>query len=392
MRRTSYERTVTACFTGYIVQAIINNFAPLLFLTFQRSYGIPLTKIALLISINFAVQLCVDLVSAVFADRVGYRKLMIAAHILSAAGLVMLAGLPQIMDPYTGLLVSVIVYAVGGGLLEVLVSPVMEACPTENKAKAMSMLHSFYCWGHVGVVLISAIWFACAGIGRWKILSCLWALVPLYNAYVFTYVPIAPLVSDERGSMPFKELTSDRIFWILMVMMIAAGAAEQSVSQWVSAYCEKALGISKSIGDICGPAGFAFLMGCSRLYYGKRGENLHLHTYMLGSILLCIVCYLCISLPSARMVNLAACALCGFSVGIFWPGTFNMATAALPRGGTAMFALLALGGDIGCSIGPALVGTVSELFMEQMKYGMLAAVIFPAVLLAGMMFLKRECK
>ncbi len=385
----NYERTVTACFTGYVVQAVINNFAPLLFLTFQQEFGLELSKITILISLNFLVQLLVDLGSAYFADQAGYRRLIIAAHVLSSAGLIMLAFMPDFMG-YAGLVLSVIVYAVGGGLLEVLVSPIMEACPTENKEKAMSLLHSFYCWGHVGVVLLSALYFRFIGIGNWRILACIWSLIPAYNAFVFARVPIAPLIREDETGMRINELFHNSTFIILMIMMVAAGASEQSVSQWVSVFAEKVLSIDKSIGDICGPMGFAFLMGLSRLYYGKKGDRIDLNAYMTGSILLCLLCYLCISLPESRIVNLAACALCGTSVGIFWPGTFAKATASLPKGGTAMFALLALGGDIGCSAGPALVGFVSELFASQMKYGMLAAAVFPLILLICMIRLKNS--
>ena len=385
-RKNPYDKTIAACFTGYIVQAIVNNFAPLLFLTFQRTYSIPLSSITLLVTFNFGIQLLVDLISVGFVDKIGYRASMILAHILSAAGLVLLTILPEMKimpSPFTGILIAVMIYAVGGGLLEVLVSPVVEACPSGNKEKAMSMLHSFYCWGHVGVVLISTLFFYTAGIARWKMLALIWAIIPICNAFVFAKVPIAPLIENGEKGMRLKELFGVRIFWILFIMMICAGASEQAVSQWASAFAEKGLGISKTLGDLAGPMAFALFMGTSRAFYGKYGEKIHLDHFMVYSCCLCILSYLGISLLPIPQLSLLSCALCGLSVGIMWPGTFSKAAASLPKGGTAMFALMALGGDIGCSGGPTLVGMVSGAAGDNLKLGILAGIVFPVLLLMG---------
>lgn len=385
-----YKWTVNACFTGYIVQAIVNNFVPLLFLTFQSSYGIPLSRITLLITVNFAVQLTVDLVSVTFVDRIGYRVSMLIAHGMAALGLVGLTVLPRMLDnAYAGLLVSVVCYAVGGGLLEVLVSPVMESCPTDNKEKAMSMLHSFYCWGQVGVVLISTLFFRLFGIGNWWILALVWAAVPIANGLLFARVPIAPLIQEGERGLKVRELFRMRQFWLLMLMMVCAGASELSVSQWASTFAEKGLGVSKTLGDLAGPMFFALLMGGARAFYGKYGEKVALDKFMTGSALLCVASYLCISLVPVPWVGLLGCGVCGLSVGIMWPGTFSRATASIKRGGTALFALLALGGDIGCSAGPTLVGFVSEAFGDDLHKGILAGILFPVLLLAGL-FLQRE--
>lgn len=387
----AYKWTINACFIGYIVQAIVNNFVPLLFLTFQSSYGIPLSRITLLITINFAVQLIVDLASVSFVDRIGYRASMLIAHGMSALGLAGLTILPRILgNAYAGLLISVVCYAVGGGLLEVLVSPVMESCPTDNKEKAMSMLHSFYCWGQVGVVLLSTLFFRIFGIGSWWILALLWAIVPIANGILFTRVPIAPLIEDGEKGMTVRELFGMRAFWLLMLMMVCAGASELSVSQWASTFAEKGLGISKTLGDLMGPMFFALLMGTARAFYGKYGEKVELDRFMTGSALLCVISYLCISLVPIPWIGLLGCGLCGLSVGIMWPGTFSKATASIKRGGTAMFALLALGGDIGCSGGPTLVGLVSGVFGDNLHRGILAGAIFPVVLLAVLLMLKRK--
>lgn len=389
----SYDSTMRACFTGYIVQAIVNNFAPLLFLTFQRTYHIPLQQITLLVTFNFGIQLLTDLLSVAFVDRMGYRVSMLLAHILSALGLICLTVLPERMGhPFAGILISLIVYAVGGGLLEVLVSPVVEACPSTHKEKVMSMLHSFYCWGHVGVVLFSSIFFKLAGIENWKLLAVLWAVIPILNALIFTRVPIAPVLPEGEEGMTIVTLFQNRTFWLLFVMMICAGASEQSVSQWASLFAEKGLGISKTAGDLAGPMAFAFLMGASRAFYGNYGEKINLDRFMAVSSVLCILSYLCLVFMPVPVLSLAGCALCGLSVGILWPGTFSRASKALPAGGTALFALLALGGDIGCSGGPTLVGMVSGMCKGNLKAGILAALIFPVLLLTGAKFETKKDK
>lgn len=388
--KNQYNKTIAACFTAYIVQAIINNFVPLLFLTFQRSYGISLSRITLLVTFNFGIQLLVDLLAIGFVDRIGYRRSMVLAHLLAAAGLVSLTILPEVLaDPFVGILTAVMIYAVGGGLLEVLVSPVVEACPSENKEAAMSMLHSFYCWGHVGVILVSTLFFQLAGTEAWKLLALFWALIPLGNMFAFLKVPLAPLAQEGESGMPIRQLLSDRLFWVLLLMMVCAGASEQAVSQWASMFAEQGLGISKTLGDLAGPMAFALLMGISRAFYGKFGDRIALDSFMAGSSLLCIVSYLCIVFVPVPAVNLAACAFCGLSVGIMWPGTFSKAAAAIPGGGTALFALLALGGDLGCSGGPTLAGIVSGVRNDNLKAGILAAVIFPILLLAGIALCNR---
>ena len=377
-RRITYKHTVYACFVGYITQAIVNNFAPLLFLTFVSSYGVPLSKITLLVTFNFGFQLFIDAVSPRFIDKIGYRFSMILAHVFSAAGLVMLTILPELFeDAFVGLLLAVLIYAIGGGLLEVLVSPVVEACPTDNKEATMSLLHSFYCWGHVGVVLLSTIYFAVFGIENWKYLACFWALVPALNCISFTKVPIATLIEEGETGLSLKELFRNKVFWLFMIMMVSAGASEQAVSQWASAFAEAGLGVDKTIGDLAGPMLFAVCMGISRAIYGKYGDRIKLEYYMLFSGVLCILSYLMISLSPWPMLSFIGCAICGFSVGIMWPGTFSMSAAGIKNGGTLMFALFALAGDVGCSAGPTLVGMVSSAANNNLKLGTLAAIFFP---------------
>ena len=378
--KENYKSTVYACFLSYIVQAIVNNFVPLLFLHFQWEYGISLSRITLLVTVNFGVQLLVDLLSAAVIDRVGYRISMITAHLMAAAGLILLTVLPGIIsDSWVGLLLAVIIYAIGGGLLEVLVSPIVEACPTDNKEKAMSMLHSFYCWGHVGVVLISTLFFRLLGIGSWKILAVFWAAVPAVCMVLFFRVPIASLSKGEEG-MSFAELIGNKLFWVFLLLMVCSGASEQAVSQWASAFAEEGLGVAKTIGDLAGPMVFALMMGISRAVYGQYGEKWELKKVMAASGVLCMGSYLLITCTPYPVLGLIGCGLCGFSVGIMWPGTFSLAAASIRGGGTAMFAFLALAGDLGCSGGPTLVGIVSGWFGSNLKIGIFSAILFPLVL------------
>ena len=379
-----------ACFIGYIVQAIVNNFLPLLFVTFQKTYSIPLTQITLLITLNFGIQLVIDMLSAGFVDKIGYRASAIIAHVCSAAGLVLLTVLPEAFpDPFAGILIAVFIYAIGGGLIEVLISPILEACPTDNKEKAMSLLHSFYCWGHVGVVLISTLFFTLFGIENWKILAVCWAVVPAVNIILFAKAPIYSLHEEGKTGLTLKQLFTRIIFWVMLLMMLCAGASEQAVSQWASTFAEQGLGVSKTIGDLAGPMSFAALMGLSRLLYGKFGDKLDLDKFMRMSCLLCIAAYLCISLVPLPAVGLVGCAVCGFSVGIMWPGTFSKASAAVKGGGTALFAMLALAGDVGCSGGPTLAGFISGCFNGELRAGILAAIVFPVLLLIGIQLAKK---
>ena len=383
--KNNYKMTMYACFIGYIVQAVVNSFVPLLFVTFQTEYHIPLTQITLLITVNFVIQLVVDLLSAGFVDKIGYRASAIIAHACAGTGIFLLTLLPELFSyPFYGILLAVMVYAIGGGLIEVLISPVLEAGPSDNKESAMSLLHSFYCWGCTGVVLLSTLFFALFGTSHWKILALIWVLLPTANLILFTKVPIYSLHEEGESGMSISELFRVKVFWLLMAMMLCAGASEQAVSQWASTFAEKGLHIQKTVGDLVGPMMFSVLMGLSRLIYGKYGEKLNLDRFMKGSCVLCVASYLCISLVPVPIVGLIGCAICGFSVVIMWPGTFSKASAAIKRGGTVLFAMLALAGDLGCSGGPTLVGFVSSAFSGNLRLGILTAIVFPVLLFAGL--------
>ena len=387
-----YQKTLAACYLGFVTQAIAANFAPLLFLTFQNTYGISLEKIALIPVVCYLTQLLIDLGATQFADKIGYRICVVTSQVVSAAGLVLLAILPEILPlPFLGILIAVIFYAVGSGLVEVLVSPIVEACPFENKDGRMSLLHSFYCWGAVGVILGSTLFFAVFGIEHWRILTLIWALVPLVNIFQFLTCPIERLAEDGE-SLPLGKLFRMPLLWMMILLMICSGASEATMAQWASAFTESALGVSKTVGDLAGPCLFAAFMGISRILYGKMSTKLNLTKAMLLSDLLCVACYLLASLSPLPILGLAGCALCGFSVGIMWPGTISLSSQKCPQGGTAMFAVLALAGDFGSTVSPAIAGSLSEMAGGNLKAGLLAATFFPILLVVRLFVFNRKMK
>ena len=380
----NYNNTIVACYIGYIVQAIVNNFVPLLFITFQNTYNISLDRITLLVTVNFGVQLFVDLLSSKLVDKTGWRIAMIAAHVFAALGLAGLTLLPELFeDAFYGLLLAVVFYAVGGGLLEVCVSPIVEACPTKRKAAAMSLLHSFYCWGSVAVILASSLYFLFRGTGDWKVMALIWAAVPALNCIYFMLVPM-PEQEAEAKSGSFKALFGNKIFWLMALLMICAGASEVCIAQWASSFAESGLGVSKVVGDIAGPCAFAFLMGVSRLVFAKLSEKVRLEPMLLVSGALCAGGYLIIALSPNAVLSLVGCGICGFAVGAMWPGTFSLSARGIKGGGTMMFAFLALAGDIGCTAGPTLVGFVTDALGGELQKGLSFGIIFPVILCIGL--------
>ena len=389
-KQKNYKKTLIACYLGFVTQAITANFTPLLFLTFKSTYGITLDKIAMIPLVFYLTQLLIDLVATKYADKVGYRTCVVASQLLSAVGLVLMPILPEILPvPFIGVLISVVLYAIGSGLVEVLLSPIVEACPFENKDGMMSLLHSFYCWGAMGVILGSTLFFAVFGLANWKILTFIWALVPLYNTYNFITCPIERLIEDGKG-MGIKNLLKTPVFWLIIILMVCAGASEATMTQWTSAFTESAIGISKTSGDLAGPGLFAMFMGISRMMYGKFSEKLNLTKTMLICAIVCAACYLLASLSTLPILGLAGCTLCGLAVGIMWPGTISISSQKCPRGGTAMFAFLALAGDLGAAVSPTMVGSLSEMAGGNLKTGLLAATIFPIILVCGLLILKTK--
>lgn len=381
MIKDNYKHTILACYGGYITQAVVNNFAPLLFLIFQDTFYIPLEQITFLVTINFLIQLAIDLLSAGFVDRIGYRTSLIAAHIFSCIGIAGLGIFPYIMPPFFGLLTAVVLYAIGGGLTEVLISPVVEACPTDNKAGAMALLHSFYCWGNVLTVVLSTVFLSIFGKDKWQILAYIWAIFPILNAVYFSRVPIPSIYEEGEKGIGVVKLCKTKLFWVMAIIILCAGGSEQAMSQWASAFAEGALGVDKTIGDLMGPCFFAVLMGLSRVFYAKISAKVDLLKYMMACGVLCILSYMLAAFSPFPVLALIGCGLCGFSVGAMWPGTYSVSAKLIPGGGTAMFALLALAGDAGCSGGPTLVGLVSGACDDGLKAGLPFGAVFPALLI-----------
>lgn len=386
----NYKKTLIACYLGFVTQAISANFTPLLFLTFKNTYGIGFEKIALIPLVFYLTQLLIDFAATKFVDKIGYRTCVVTSQIVSAAGLASMAILPELLPvPFIGILIAVVLYAIGSGLVEVLVSPIVEACPFENKSGVMSLLHSFYCWGAVGVILGSTFFFTVFGVSNWKILTLIWAVIPLYNAFNFISCPIELLVEDGECMRP-RQLLRLPLFWILILLMVCSGASEASMAQWASAFTESAMGVSKTVGDLAGPCLFAVFMGISRVTYGKMSEKLNLTKTMLACGMLCVICYLTAALSSLPIIGLAGCAFCGIAVGIMWPGTISISSQKCPKGGTAMFAFLALAGDLGATVSPAIVGNVSNMVGGNLKIGLLVATVFPLVLIFSLIILNRK--
>lgn len=384
-----YSKTKRACYLGFVTQAIVANFTPLLFIAFHREYGIPIANLALIPAVFYVVQLLTDFLCAKYKN-IDYRKSIIVSEITSALGLAGMAFIPSLSPtPLVGILICVCIYAIGSGLIEVLCSPIIEACPFSNKEEMMSLLHSFYCWGAVGVIIGSTLFFTLFGLDNWRILACLWALIPLYNIINFSTCPIEPIVQDSDG-MSMSQLIINRLFWIYLILMIAAGASESSMAQWTSAFAEASLGVDKSIGDLAGPCGFAFFMGLGRLWYGKKGQNMDLSTYMTIAGIVCFAAYLTASLAPVPLIAFIGCMMSGLAVSIMWPGSISLTSARIPRGGTALFALLALAGDAGGTLGPSLVGLGTQNSDNNIQSGLLAASIFPVILVICLFLIRSK--
>lgn len=385
----NYNKTLIACYLGFVTQAITANFAPLLFLTFKSTYNVTLEQIALIPFTFYLTQLFVDLAATRYADKIGYRTCVTVSQVVSALGLGLMVVLPELLPvPFLGIIISVVLYAVGSGLIEVLVSPVVEACPFKNKDGMMSLLHSFYCWGAVAVILGSTIFFALFGVENWKILALIWALIPLLNTFNFLTCPIEHLPVSADGNATQKLLRLP-LFWLLILLMICAGASEATMAQWSSAFTESALGVTKAIGDLAGPCLFAAFMGLSRLLYGKMSTRLNLVRTMFISGILCSICYFVAALAALPLIGLAGCALCGLAVGIMWPGSLSISSLKCPLGGTALFAFLALAGDLGATLSPTMVGYISELSGGNLKTGLLVASSFPIMLVISLILIKK---
>ena len=395
--RLSFKHTKYSCYLAYVTSAVINNLAALLFVQFSKQFGLALSDLSFIITMNFGVQIVVDLIGAKYADRVGYRTIVRLSQIFGAMGLVGLGIFPRIFpSAYAGILTAAVIYAIGSGLTEVVISPIVEALPGDEKASAMSMLHSFYCWGHVFAVLVTTGFFYLFGIENWSVICCLWALIPIATCVLFKFVPINQLESGaEEGHSGLGKLFSVKIIWLFLILMLCSGAAEQSMAQWASFFAETELGVSKQVADLLGPCLFAVCMGITRVFFGIFGEKLNMKASLFASGLLCVISYLIAAFVPISGLSFAGCALCGIAVGLMWPGTLSLAASIYPAGGTAMFAILALAGDAGCFVGPETVARASAAVSAggvSVNTGLSFAIVFPMIIAVAcaVLMLKRD--
>ncbi len=404
----TFKHTLRACYTGFITQAIVNNLAPLLFIVFQDKFDISFEKVGRLILINFGTQIVADYIAARYADKIGYRRAAVLAHLFCAVGLICLGVLPEIMpDPYTGLMIAAVIYAAGGGFIEVLISPIVESLPGDAKSSAMSLVHSFYCWGQMAVVLVTTLLLKTLGADIWFLLPVMWSLIPIYNLFQFLKVPLMPTVPEEEKT-PVRELFKTKTFVLALILMMSAGSSELTMSQWSSLFAEKGLQVPKMLGDLLGPFLFALFMGLGRTLYGAFGHKINLRNALVVSGVFCVACYTVTIFVQIPIISLLSCAVCGLSVSLMWPGTVSLTAEAWPKGGTAMFGLLAIFGDLGASVGPWLAGLVSDLTLQAqglidigqayglnpdqlgLKAGLLSAIFFPVMLAVGVSVLKKR--
>lgn len=409
--KLNYTHTLYASYIGYITQAIINIFPPLVFIMFQKDFNISLTQIGLLSSFNFGIQMLIDFLAIKFIDKIGYRIPIVSAHIFAALGLFLLGILPFYIEPYLGILICFFINAISGGLIEVLVSPIVEALPDKQKTKAMNILHSFYCWGSMLVVIVSTFYFNIFGIENWKYMSMIWAIIPFCNIFLFANVPLNVLKTHEDNmksdnTVSIRKLLSVKIVLLFVILMICAGASEQSIAQWVSLFAEVGLNVNKTVGDIFGACMFAFCMGIVRLIYGMKSESINIEKALIISSLFCVFGYIVTVFSPYPFLSLIGCGISGLSVAIMWPSVFSLASKTYNKGGTAMFAMLALAGDIGCSIGPGIVGIVSnnknisdkfsaiivnsDSIQIGLKIGILFAIIFPVLMFLVLFLFKNR--
>lgn len=405
----NYKVTLHGCYFGYITGAIINNLAPILFIVFQKQYGLSLSQLGLLVTLNFGTQLVVDYLAIRVVDKIGTRASVIVAHLFAMLGLLMLGTFPLLFSQnlFPFLALAAMTYAVGGGLIEVLISPIVDSLPGEAKASSMALLHSFYCWGQVGAVALSTLYLYCFGSDRWYLLPLLWMIVPISNLPRLSKMPLVPMVSKQER-MSFRELFTNKRVLLVLLLMTCSGASEMTMAQWSSLFAEEALGVQKVLGDLLGPCLFAILMGMGRTYFGIRGDHIDTKKALVATSALCVVCYLTASLSRVPLLSLLMCALTGFSICLMWPGVLSLAARAFPRGGTALFAFLALAGDLGCSIGPGIAGRVSDAVQQLpaiqqiplfagmeaaqigLKCGLFVSVIFPITMIVGVLALSTK--
>lgn len=383
----SYKRTKLSCYTGYFVQAIINNLPPLLFIVFHEQFGIGLKRLSALITVNFVSQIAVDLFAIKFSDKIGYKILSVLSQSVTTVGLILLAFLPNSINPFTGIMIAIILNAIGSGLMEVIISPIVEAIPGDKKTSQMAFLHSFYCWGQVFVVLVTTLLIKFLGKENWHFIPLLWAILPAVNTISFISCPMPPNLASEKRT-PVGKLFFKKQFILMLLLMLCAGASELGMSQWSSYFAETGLHVTKQTGDILGPCMFAVLMGVGRVLFGIFGEKLNIKTALSVSAILCGVSYIAVSLSDNQYISLIFCAFTGICISMMWPGTFSLAARKFPDGGNSMFGILALTGDMGCTLGPWVVSFAALNFCDgNLKGGLGFGALFPIIMIISLILI-----
>lgn len=392
MMRSKFLGTKLACYVGYVVQAVINNFLPILFIALQDVYGLGYERLARLIIFNFASQIAVDFSAPKIVALFGYRKSAALSQAMAALGLVSMGILPRIMsNTYLAIIISIIIYAIGSGMMEVIISPIIEMLPTKNKSGNMAFLHSFYCWGQAFTIIVTTLLVTVFGYKGWANIPLIWAVIPFLNTFSFFKVPVIEPKGEEKGDS-FKSLASSKRFIIYMVMMFCGGACEIAMAEWASLFAQQALGISKVIGDLAGPCAFALFMGTGRVLYGWISKKVDFRKTVIVMSLLCFICYLTVAFCKIPAFSLIACAACGFSVSLFWPGVLSEGAKDFKRGGSVMYGVFALCGDTGCSAGPWIIGIIADRL--GLNFGFSVAAIFPVIMIIATVLLikNNDCK
>lgn len=379
----SYTRLKAACYMTNISMAVVCNLPPLLFLTFRSLYGISYSLLGLLVLVNFCTQLGIDLAFSFFSRRFNIPLAVKLTPALTVAGLFLYAVWPWLFPDsvYVGLVVGTVLFSVAAGLAEVLISPVIAALPSKDPDRAMSGLHSAYAWGAVGVVLLGTVLLLVFGMTNWPWLVLLFALVPLTGFVLYMGQTIPPLQTEEQAGGALRLLRQPGL-WLCVLCIFCGGAAEVTMAQWASSYLEQALGISKVWGDVFGVALFSVTLGLGRTLYAKRGR--HIARVLTLGAAGAAVCYLTAAVCDQPLVGLAACAFTGLCVSMLWPGSLVVATDRFPTGGVFIYAMMAAGGDLGASVGPQLVGVITDLTLaaggseqQGLKLALLGGMLFP---------------
>lgn len=389
--KSKYTVTKITCYIGYVVQAVINNFLPILFIVFQDIYGLGYEKLARLIAVNFITQIITDFLTPKIVNKIGYRKAIILCQAAATTGLLMLGILPRfVSNVYPVIIFSIIVYAFGSGLIEVLFSPVIEHLPIDNKSGNMSLLHSFYCWGQAFTIIVTTALVSFFGYKGWANIPLVWAVLPFIDMLLFIKAPIVEPKEDEK-EQGFKELFKNRKFKLYMLMMLCAGASEIAMAEWASMFAQQSLGVSKVIGDLTGPCLFAIFMGLGRIWYAAVSNKISFTKAIIVLNSICAVCYLGVAFCKISVLALVFCAVCGFTVSISWPGIYSLGAETFPKGNAVMYSTFALCGDMGCCLGPWVLGFVAEFF--GLNAGFAVATVFPITMVATALLVnKKDCK